>query len=455
MKKVFTGLILLMVLTALPLCYPLAEAENVALNIYGKGGAGEWDNPLLAEKYPYITWQGNDWGDFSTIIQSLGKDSPDVFGIAFANNHFEAVISKGYSYDLAAYEEISEAVNAMHPFIQKAVKKGDAVLGVPTQLTCSNWAYSKKAFAAAEIPNERIPATYADLLDFLFWWVEEGAYAYPDVRIIRGTTDIRQALIEKITFDLIDICWYREEMMDFSSPEISEIFKKLDTLDFDKENEFLSHLKEGDIYDYHVLFDLRFDWLDFPAYADAEEMTPLPLKISANDKLLAPVDMRLFFLSPSSAYPNEAAFYVQSYLQSRDDVFRTIAYNTPHEPILNARVAEELAILQQELGVIEASLIGCSETDKEGYENQREIKLRIIESLQKYKWEVSKDAISAYESLVPYLFIRKYSPLGGIENDSYSEIKMLIDRYSQKQISAGNFLLQLQKKIDAILREQV
>lgn len=434
-----------------------AEGQQLVLSVYGKGAAGEWDNPILAKRNPNITWKGIDIGSVdgsSDLAQSLlTKSTYDIYGVGYSNNNFDDIMAKGFALDLSEYTDIVEAVDRMHPYIREAVKKDGKVYGVPIALSCNHWAYSTSAFEEISLSIDDVPTTYSELIDFIEWWIDEGAYENEDVQLFRGTQDIRYTVINRITRDLIDMYWYTNNAMSFSSPDLSMIFKKLDATDIREINENIGNMEEGDIYDHTVLFDVSKDWLDITVNDENAGFVPMPLSILKDDPFFIPVDMRLFFINPASQNNKAAALYLSTYLEGRDDVFSTIAYEGHHSPILNSYAESALSSAEHELSLIAASIAQAKDEDYRALDERKQSLLLTIDHLNSNRWLISQENIDAFSNIVPFLYIRKYSPLGSFDKQGDLAINSLIDQYAQKQISSSDFLSTLDRKISLILLE--
>lgn len=76
------------------------RAEGVVLNVYGKGGAGEWDNPVLQEEHPEISWSGGDVlsGSAQDLVQALTARQPyDLYALNYTDQNFCEIMQKGFA----------------------------------------------------------------------------------------------------------------------------------------------------------------------------------------------------------------------------------------------------------------------------------------------------------------------------------------------------------------------
>lgn len=432
-------------------------SDNVTLSIYAKGAAGEFDNSILQERYPYILWEKLESERFESVTalaQALVSNSAaDIYAVNYAFSNYNDIVKKGYAEPLNDNTDLVNAVDQMHQFIQKAVFENDTLFALPISLSCSHWAYSLKGFETIGFTVKDVPNDYISLLTFIDWWVEEGSYDYPDTTLLRGTQDTRRAIIERIVQDLIDYCWYSDQPITFNTPELQAIFEQLDLIDTTKEDVRLSALTEGDAYQRRVLFDINYDWFNIEASEENDSFVPLPIAVISNQTWIIPVDMRVFIVNPNSAHIEEAMLYLSTYIEGIDVLFNKIVNQNAGEPLINPYAVEPLRQAEAEVKRLETLLTTAAESEVRTLEDELLNARNNAERLSMIQWRVTNENLLQYQATVPYYYVRKYSPIGFLQSEDYTNMGRLVAQYAQRQISAEAFLAEMDRLIQYVMKE--
>lgn len=450
MKKLMAiSFSLLLVLSALT----SSHAEGVILNVYGKDGAGEWDNPLLKKQHPEITWFGSYTfsGNADTLAQALAARQPyDIYALNYTEQNFTEIVQKGFAADLSGYPALANYAARMRPYLREALTFEEKLYGVPIRLSTSMWAYSPETFALVGMEETDVPQTYAQFLDLLDWWIEEDQEL--DVQFLRGAYDLRSELANIITKELIVRYDASDEPEPFYSPQILEIYEKLDSLDTTKLDTYLSSLEEGDSYGKPTLFALSFDGLEVHNYEENADFTPISLRVREKEQVRVPVEMRLFFISADSENADTAALYLDAYLRGLDESFPIVSQTGPHAPIENPRAKEQIDLLLQERISLEAAL-EQPDADTADITQRLERNQLYMERAERQRTLVPQKNIDRLDFLESSLYVPAYSPLGSIDSEGYRSIQMLIDQYAARQIDATTLLRSIDQKIAMIALE--
>ena len=428
-------------------------AADIALEVYGKGGAGEWDNPVLQEEHPEIIWRGGDVlsGSAQDLAQALTARQPyDLYALNYTDQNFREIMQKGFALDLSAYPALSAYGSRLRPYLQGALGQAGRIYGVPIQLTTSMWAYSPDAFAQVGLSEADVPSTYAEFLNLLAWWIEEDRDT--GVQFVRGAADLRAELANVITKALIERYDDAENPEPFNSAHIVEIYEKLDALDTAKIDAYLSSLEEGDSYGTPALFALGFDGLEIRNYEENAGLVPMTLCVEAGEQARVPVSMRVFFISADSSNPDAAALYLDAYLRGLGEHFPIVAQAGPHEPVRDLRAEEEIVRLNAQIESLRREL-AQEEADAEAIEQQIDQAGLQLERMEKRRFRVPQEKIDRLAALEGALYVPAYSPLGSMQSEGYRSIQMLIDQYAARQIDARTLLIGIDQKIDMIRME--
>ena len=312
------------------------------------------------------------------------------------------------------------------------------------------WAYSPETFALVGMKETDVPQTYAQFLDLLDWWIEEDQDL--DVQFVRGAYDLRSELANIITKELIVRYDASDEPEPFYSPQILEIYEKLDSLDTTKLDTYLSSLEEGDSYGKPTLFALSFDGLEVHNYEENADFTPISLRVREKEQVRVPVEMRLFFISADSENADTAALYLDAYRRGLEESFPIISQIGPHAPIENPRAKEQIDLLLQEKTSLEAAL-EQPDADTADIMQRLERNQLYMERAEMQRTLVPQKNIDRLDFLESSLYVPAYSPLGSMDSEGYRSIQMLIDQYAARQIDATTLLRSIDQKIAMIALE--
>ena len=381
-----------------------SAAGESTLRVYGKGGAGDWDNPRFAALYPDVRWEGGDElgvydvSDLVTVL--LTREAYDLYAVPYANCHFEAVMDKGFALDLSGDAAVAEASGRWYPFIRDALTEENAVYGVPVAVGCDQWCYSLDAWDVVreQFPVE-VPQDYHEFIMFVDWWIKEGQYEFPEITLVRGTLDAQLTLTSRLTELLLDLVWRDGAPEYLLDPGVLAVFQALQEVPFASlQAPVASDGGEGCL----ALFSVAQDWADLTQYPDEPAFLPLPLAISDGLPLAVPVELRVFFVNPGSAMREEAVAYVACFLEGQDERYAIAAYDGPHPPVENP--------------------------------------------WSPGSWLVTEERVATYQQLTALFFARGYNPLLGQLDDA-------MQSFMQGKTSAEGFLRGLCSAVDMALGE--
>lgn len=428
-----------------------AFAYDQVLRVYGKGAAGDLENPLFARIHPEVGWEGSDSlgvmnaSDLVTVL--LTQEAYDLYAIPYSNCNFEAVLAKQYATDLHADATIRELCGQMYPFIQDALVEQDSIFGIPVDLTCTQWGYSPDAWQMVqEVFPVELPQTYEELFAFMAWWIEEGQYAFPQILLARNAPDAKLIITQNLTDHLLDVAWKHQNPDLLNDPAILRIYEMLESLHFDQLQPYIASDMENEI---SYLFDVSLDWMSLSEYPDESVYLPMPLAFRADSPIEIPVDMRMFFVNPASESRQEAIDYVSCFLASRDDLFAMTVYDGPHEPVINPWLMNVLEEKRQELAAAEEAAV---QGDDQAM--RMEALAARIAALERQQWLVPADRIALYQDLTPLFFIRPYNPLSSKTDGSGNRICRDVQSFVQGRLKGKELLCSMGGALRMVIQEQ-
>lgn len=433
-KRIFFFLIIM-------LCQLVGNMPGVlaeSLRIYGKGGAGDWENPAFHEMYPSITIEYSEnlgvinASDLTTVL--LTREAYDIYAISFSNSNFTSVIDKGYALDLSQESKLNERLEKTYKFLYEPLSRPSAIYGIPISITCSQWGISYNVWNTV---NEEIrfdiPSNYDELLNFIEWWIEEGQYEYTNVRLLKNSEDVKRDIIDLLVKHLLDIAWKEKNGNILQFQDVENLFQRIDSIDFGK----LSKTVIDDSGEYNeYIFDIAFNWFEIEEYESDRSFSPLLLNISENIDLAIPIDMRIMFVNPATHSRKAAIDYLLCYLECRDDVYNILIYDEKHDPVENPYIRNQIKLAEDELKKIQAS-------DDTQFTYEADQLINKINKLENMKWLVTYDKICQYQSISQILFVREYNPVYMNDPDGASGINKIIESFSQEKLSCHQLCSEL------------
>lgn len=457
MKQIQVALVAWLI--TLSLCCATAMAESVTLNIWGKSIAGEFNNPVLRQTHPNISWIGNDTKTFESAkdmaFQMLTQDGNfDIYSISYAYGGFEYLYQKGYCYDLSSSPEVVDVIEKMYPYLKDAVIRDNGIFGIPISTISSGWAYDMENCTAVGLTPDTIPTTYTQMLDLLKWWLDEGADLYPDYQFTLDTENIRQYLVNNIVYEYIMYCQQNDLVLKFDTDEFKSLLERIDRLDTDYFDELTASATRGIAYEQISLFVLGQNYLDFTDHSVGHTIVPMPLALTENGHPSITADIRVFIINPLSLHKEEAIDYLLSYLESLDELNRILLFKDCTSPIENPDYALEMAEALQRLEEIQLLLAKEGALINELQEERALLQLGIVQ-IESNKWYVSDNQIAAYQSMADRMCVRKQNILERNSTEGVLEIRGRTLQYIARTISLKEFVSDVDRIVYMINAEDI
>lgn len=447
MKK--RTIILVLLLICLACRAALCEPDENVLRIFGKGAAGDWDNPAFHEMMPDIEISGSDYFNADKpaelITTLLTGEAYDLYMVNYSNVNVPEIIRKGYAHDMSGNPGISSVGENLYAFIREAVCDGDGLYAVPFEVQVSQWGYSPEVWEMIRNAWEKeLPDDYPGFLDFIEWWTEEGQYEFPNVGLIRAFDNVKETLVRALTLQVIDIDWHERKDLLVESAEIDSLFEKIEKLN-PEDLRFHLVMEEGDESLY--LFDPYYEWDELGVYAGELTYHPLLLQFGTDSGPVIPADLRVIFINSASGKKAEAECYAETFLKTLDDEETILLYNTDHDPVKNHYIETEIertdALLEQ---------LHRAEGDQH---RDRIAELeRQKESYMRDLWRIPEERINEYRELTPRMFVREYCPVYMADDHEEGYLYQIISKFSQGGMSSAEYLRELRQIVRSAMREE-
>lgn len=446
MKKRMTLVLLLVCMVS---HVALCENRGNLLRIYGKGAAGDWDNPAFHEMMPNMEISGSDYLDADKpaelITTLLSREAYDLYMVNYSNVNVSEIIRKGYAYDMSGNPEISSAVENLYGFVREAVCDGEGLYAVPTAVQVSQWGYSPEVWAMIQDRwGKDIPGDYQGFLDFIEWWTEEGQYEFPNIGLIRAFDNVKEALVRVLTQQIIDIDWYRREDLLVESAEAESLFGRIEKLE-PEDLRFHLVTEEGDESLY--LFDPDYEWDELSVYTGELTYHPLLLRFCTVSGPIIPADLRVIFINPTSEKTTEAEFYTRTFLRSLDEEIEILLYDTDHAPVKNR-------YFEAEIERTEALLEPLYLAGEDRYRDRIAELEQQKESLMRDLWLIPEERIWEYRELTPLMFVRDYCPIYMADDREEGYLYQIISKFSQGGMSSTEYVQELRHIVQRAMSEE-
>lgn len=295
-----------------------------------------------------------------------------------------------------------------------------------------------------------MPRTYAQWLDLLAWWLEDGASEYETLSWSRGTGNWRESLVRTVTSELLQLLDSDADALPDALSRAQSVFERLDTLDAGRVD--AANLQEGDAYERLYLFHAMADHLDATAQ-DGQTFVPMPLTVSGRMEGFVPVTMRVFFVGAASTHPDEAAAYLDAFVRGKGDAFRIAAFGGPHSAVPNPRYEQRLAEIQEEAAYLEAEIKKGQGGDVDELTSALNALTRRREQVEAAKWLIPQENIDRLERIAPTLTIARSSIMEATGSQSAVSVEGLMGQYVDGRIDAAAYIAQLTGLLELIRLE--
>ena len=179
MKKVLALLLLVcLCLTA------LAETRTIGL-------INEFENTPFWKENPDVKRNSirYNWRDGMTNV-FLNTEGADVMHSYTRYMDMDVLLESGMVADLSKSEKICEAVNRMHPDVQRLITDEEGhILALPSELHTYSVYWMPDAWEKAGFTEADVPQSYTELLDFLEAWIAR-IQAEPEKNLCVSRLDI-------------------------------------------------------------------------------------------------------------------------------------------------------------------------------------------------------------------------------------------------------------------------
>lgn len=429
-------------------------AQERTLYVFGKGGAGDFDNNYLAQLDPDFHWSGidvsgNNSAQSMALQMQTQNDCFDLYAVGYAYCGLETLREKGFCLDLSPYPELVEIIKRMHPYIRDAVYEGDTLFAMPISVSVSGWAYDRRIADAMGLEADDMPTTYASFIEFADWWVREGAELYPEYCLYLGPSDTRRHLISTVIDDYIHFCTLHQLDIDFTRPILTDVLRGIDALDTDALDELIRYTTYGIDYAPSGLFQPSYNYSNL-SDMNAEACVPLHLGFDETDTLF-PADLYCFAVNPATANADMAVRYMATFYKNMDMDKRISLF--ADDSVFPVEYPDYQQALEANAQAIAALRAKEDAEDFDAAETLEQLELERA-SIEASRWLITPGQLADYQRLTSSIAVRPQSLLERNSTDGTLEIQSLIAQYADRRLTLEPFVSQANQIVRMILEEE-
>ena len=367
----------------------------------------------------------SDWGTKPDVVQAMLKQdsTTDIYVLQSDDNDFASLRNRGYLPDLSGNEKIAENTNRLYPYIQDAVRQDGKIIGVPVCFDGGSIGIHMEAWKAAGGTEEELPKTWGQFFDWLEKLPERLKGKDISVTDYWTTRPYFRGSILQIMLNQYEIMMEKkgEDEYYFTTPEMCELVRRLDNLDYETLQIRESDDEDGDGYMDEV--DERTPLLltdNSVLFYDTGAYVPMALSIPEEEPVI-PIQVSIAFVNPYSAHIQEAMEFLAlagDHLHINDQY---AAYTDMTEPVRYSSFESERGYVLERIDGLKKQI--QKEEDGNDRETLQEMLQETEEELKEMEdesWWINREQIDRYQKWQGYFKARGYSFLNvlyGSEND--------------------------------------
>ena len=409
--------------------------------------------------HPDVTFAFSDFNPSNTaeLVTHMmsGDGAADIYDLYASGYNFDALFEKGYFAGLEGSQTVFSTVDAMYPFIKDQLMREGRIVALPYSSNYSINMYNPEAFEEVGLSADDVPTTYDDLLDFIALWGEEYREAFSSMSLFGQGVDValyKRIIARSIMEDRTYFCIRSGQPITYNTPEMQALLNKLMATDFEVINALAPDTSNSEYQDFdqppRQLFHIMM-----PATTD-KAMTRffnyMPLKLNDQEKPVVLCDLQVLIVNPYSRHFDAAIAFVEHMAANLSSIKRADMVPAENEEIRDPYF--DAALIEETITKLDEVIKTAKEEEKRSLQEQLDMMKQQLEERQRYEWLTTRESIDAFRVLNPYFMLKRPNPMTGMT--SHDDIDDLFyNRFLQGQISAEQFLKELDQKMLMIERE--
>lgn len=387
-----------------------------------------------------------------------GQVAVDIMPINASAFDLDKLIEKGYLADLSSNQHIRDYVSAFTPNLRDTYVKEGKIYAAPANMMVNPVAYAEEAFQKTGLP---IPTSFAELIDLTERWVGGLHEEHPDFRLF-GESNYQEYLRRLFINTYIDARLGAREDLVFDTPEFRETLSRIDSIDFGDFGLKANYDDPG----YRAMMEEMRDKKQLiisnegyePQYMTGinnqgeRRRLPLNLPVKEGGEYYKNADFTMLTVLSTSKYPEEAARFIQYFLEGLDPIF-TMAFNmdlsedvpNPDYDTAIKYQGKKIADLEEELkkaeGAERSNLEENLKWHRENYENSKE----------HLKFLATKEDMDLIHAYIKTLYLM--DGLGSAQGLAYLHDSQTQQQYFNGAITLDQFIKVMDDKMRLVRTE--
>ena len=359
-----------------------------------------------------------------------GEFPYDVFTMDTSTFNLEKLFDKGYCVDLSGSEVIREAVEQMHPAIQRLVTLNGAIYGLPSSARIAYLRYNPEAWEQAGLSEADVPDSFPAYLDFLDAWLERleddpnntfSVHGYFDESLYTEAT-YTELLTKQLIAEHTQQSSYAGVSLRFNAPDFLSLLRRCEIT-----GRRLYALDPGP-YGKALLFETS------SFITNLDEL--VPLRLTPEQPMLLGATLHLALIYAGSQHQENAIEYLEDCLRVMpDNAWATLARD--HGPVVNDDYEQTVALWQERVDAARAQLETVSEAGHFEAEDALETLEFILADVAapENRYTITEEQMALYQAYGDKLYFQPPSVFQA-DSEQASNLRSLISQFAYGRIPA-------------------
>lgn len=385
--------------------------------------------------------------DTSMIGQMIsGGADVDIFARNMQLYDFPAVRDKGYFSDLAQNAKLRNYVTRFYPFIRDTLGKDAKIAALPYSAILSDGYMYDTAFF--EETGLAVPSTFEEMCDIIADWPQEYSAKYPQFQPVDMYEGPRQSLIRQALDLYMNHSAFSAREWRFDTPALRHLLTAAE------ETAALYPSVMEDSGEYFMLLFSSREQIKLSDYRgsgrDSRVVKPLFLSVDKESTAPVPLSLNVMLVNPHSTHLETSLRFLENTADNSDKILGMMLSPQEHRPLLNPNfdlwvdnTKEAIALTQKRIEETQ----GAEKREQEAMLERQKAGLLHIEQTERYL--VDETALAAYKEDIKGGFLL----MGGPESDAREAIRTIRERYADGQIDMDQFIKEADNKLRLVRLE--
>lgn len=364
-----------------------------------------------------------------TLHMMSGEGAADVYVVYSSQYNLDALLEKGWYYDLGQDEAITQALDRMYPYLQQTLADQGHILAAPFTAQYSSLVCFTNAWEAMGLQEADYPRDYPGLLDFIDRWHEELADRYPDLSLFGQGAEsqvYKSVLLRNILTDWRLAQTAQGQPVRFEP--LRALIERLLQADFSRIGE--SALLEDNFGIQGRVFFPGHQVFIGPAGEPADF---IPLSVLPGTPAVTSAEAMLLLVNPHTQNAEAALRFVRYVLENMPAEVQPFLYPDANQPVA---LGMDLSPYQDSMAALEKRIAQTEGAEKRELEAQLDRTRADFEDQMQHVWLVSPEGLRALRAIDGTFVLRQANEYPGAGVGAENNIRRLLDG----QISLDQFI---------------